>query len=213
MAGADPLQEAARDFGRRVANLLNRTVASGVVLGALIDTRNGACRVGKGLSKNNFHIQPIELLPGPDGAQVHLIVSHVLRWDDAGKYLASVGSAFRLYTDAEMTSPLVRYEYERENQHHPEAHIHMHSSWDAAVPLLGVRPPRKLHLPVGGRRFRPSLEDLIEFLVRENFSSPKKAWEVAIRDHREEWYRTQLSAAVRADPDIAITQLREDGRI
>jgi hypothetical protein len=196
-----------------MSNLLNRTAASGVLLTALIDHRNGICRVGKGLSRDNLNVEPVELLSGAKGASVFLFASHRLVWDQEQQYLASYDSAFRLYADADFLEPLLRYEYVRDNSPHPEAHIHVHAEWTCTAPMLGTSPPRKLHLPVGGRRFRPSLEDLIEFLINEGFTAGKPAWQQAIADHREEWMALQLKAAVRRSPGIALEVLREMGEI
>lgn len=195
-----------------MSNLLNRTVCTGIVLGAVIDTRNGSCRVGNGLTRANpVTITPIPLLQGDKGAEVFLYASHRLVWDDEGRYLTSVASAFRVSADPSGDPALLRYEYVRGNAPHPEAHIHVHGEW--GQPLLGVSPPRKLHLPVGGRRFRPTLEDLIEFLVNEGFCSGRAGWQQAVKDHRDDWMELQLKAAVRRSPEAAKSILREMGEI
>jgi hypothetical protein len=64
------------------------------------------------------------------------------------------------------------------------------------------------HFPVGGRRFRPTLEDIIEFLVLERLVEAHHGWEDAAGEHRSEWDRRQLRAAVRRDPETAMEQLR-----
>lgn len=196
-----------------MANLLNRTVASGVHINALIHAQAGVCRVGQGLSKHNLDVTPIPLTIGAKGASVYLIASHRLMWDPEKQFLAADASAFRIYADASALDPLLRFEYVRDNAPHPEAHVHVHAEWTSKVPLYGVRPPRKLHLPVGGRRFRPSLEDVIEFLIDEGFAEGKIGWQTAVADHREEWMEIQLKAAVRRNPEIALAQLRAMGEI
>lgn len=213
MPGPDPLDEAARDFGRKMANLLNRTVAGAVSIAALIDHRNGSCRVGQGLSTNSLAVTPIPLTTGAKPPMVWLIAQHRLTWDAEDLYLAAVASAYRVYADADCFEPLLRFEYVRDNEHHTEAHIHVHADWISDAPLPGTSPPRKLHLPVGGRRFRPSLEDVIEFLVREGFADGKPGWEQAVQDHRDDWFAIQLKAAVRRHPGRAVEQLREMGAI
>jgi hypothetical protein len=55
----------------------------------------------------------------------------------------------------------------------------------------------QLHLPVGGRRFRPTLEDIVEFLVLEGICDERPGWENAVQEHRMRWRENQLKAAVR----------------
>jgi hypothetical protein len=62
---------------------------------------------------------------------------------------------------------------------------------------------RARHLPVGGRRYRPTLEDMVEFLITERLARPKRGWKRAIADGREEFRKKQLRAAIRRDPDTA----------
>jgi hypothetical protein len=56
---------------------------------------------------------------------------------------------------------------------------------------------------VGGRRYRPTLEDVIEFLVIENLADARDGWADVLACHRKAWERLQLSAAIRADPGTA----------
>jgi hypothetical protein len=69
-----------------------------------------------------------------------------------------------------------------------------------------------LHLPVGGVRFRPSLEDVLEFAIRELGVEALSGWEDAIAEGQQRWRWVQLQAAVRdairADPG-AVGQLHE----
>jgi hypothetical protein len=70
------------------------------------------------------------------------------------------------------------------------------------------RPLEKFHVPVGGRRFRPSLEDFIEFLHAEKLlPTLHHGWREVLAETRGDWLRRQLQAAVRNDPDIAAEQL------
>ena len=74
------------------------------------------------------------------------------------------------------TAPGVRFEYERENRTAPTAHIHHSGVAGLLSPALmknfsGVKNPRKkgriedIHFPIGGRRFRVSLEDYFSFFL------------------------------------------------
>lgn len=68
-----------------------------------------------------------------------------------------------------------------------------------------------LHLPVGGDRFRPCLEDVIEFLVVECRFATKEGWRAAVEAGREQWRRTQIRTAVRDAPSEAASALRALG--
>jgi hypothetical protein len=56
----------------------------------------------------------------------------------------------------------------------------------------------RLHLPAGGRRYRTSVEDVIEFVANERLATPKDGWEVALEDSRAELC-VRATAALGAD--------------
>lgn len=68
-----------------------------------------------------------------------------------------------------------------------------------------------LHFPLGGARFRPCLEDLLEFVIREFGIDTVPGWEDVISVGRISWRHIQLVAAVRDDPDTARIALSELG--
>jgi hypothetical protein len=68
-----------------------------------------------------------------------------------------------------------------------------------------------LHFPVGGVRFRPCLEDVLAFLVREFGIDHQPQWETAIRDGREKWRRMQFGATIRDLQDEAADVLIKHG--
>jgi hypothetical protein len=111
---------------------------------------------------------------------------------------------------------LLHSDYERnKGDGYPEAHLQVLASsnaWDSVARLDGEHPSlHQLHLPVGGRRFRPILEDLIDFLVYERLVHTHPQCESTIVARRNEFYDKQLRAAVRRDPGPAVEQLREQG--
>jgi len=59
----------------------------------------------------------------------------------------------------------------------------------SAVQLLNERLEmsrslEKLHFPVGGRRYRPALEDIVEFLIAEGYVQHREGWREVIGFHR-----------------------------
>src|SRR5262249_25318028 len=147
------------------------------------------CYVGYRLSKQDFvPYEAIPLLPGQFG-KVFLHVYHVLRWDAEGMFLANQRAAFGLYTGREMRNDqmLFRYDYDLEIRNNgdgfafPVAHVHVGGA-HAGLESLGRSPDdlRKLHMPVGGKRFRPCLEDVIEFAIVEGLAAPRDHWQAAL---------------------------------
>ena len=68
-----------------------------------------------------------------------------------------------------------------------------------------------LHLPVGGRRLRPTLEDLIEFVITERLVKGKDGWQEALRPSREAFSVIQMRALIRHYPTEARAAVRELG--
>jgi hypothetical protein len=212
------LADQARAFAGDIGDLLNGTVAHGVRLGAVIAHRRATTvHVGRGLTKRNLLPQTIPLTLGQKPPIAHLYVAYILELDPEGRHLAVSKSQYGIYLDDEQRDVLVHWDYERDPVNpYPQAHIQVNGEsplFDALIKRAGAiaRPLRDFHFPVGGRRFRPSLEDVIEFLVLEGLVEKRETWREVVDEHRDRWERRQLQAAVRRDPDSAITQLREDG--
>ena len=75
----------------------------------------------------------------------------------------------------------------------------------------GLAPPRlsEFHFPVGGRRFRPTVEDLLLFLDRERlYTEWKSGWQAVVNRTLGDWEHKQASATVRDHTDVAVEQLR-----
>jgi hypothetical protein len=136
-------------------------------------------------------------------------------WDSTGHYLAIEDSRI-LIGLADINEPLLRVEYERRV---PSAHMHVHAESGPVAHLLTKLDPEatlprlaSLHLPVGGVRFRPCLEDVLEFAIQELGVESLAGWETAIADGQQRWRWVQLQAAVRdairADAGT-VTQLHE----
>jgi hypothetical protein len=69
-----------------------------------------------------------------------------------------------------------------------------------------------LHFPVGGPRFRPALEDILEMLIEEFGVKPVQsvaAARKALADSREDWRRKQVATVVRDAPSHAAQALRD----
>jgi hypothetical protein len=205
--------EQVRRFAAEQADLLNRTITDGVRLAPILQEDDRVGFVGYRISRDNLTGEAIPVSVTRARAKCYLRVLHTFRIDDEGVWLMNVRSTFGLYADPDAESVVCHYDYDREPEHpYPAAHVQVTGESEALASLcrelgrdlqLG-----RLHLPVGGRRFRPSLEDLIEFLVSEGLATARSGWEAAIAEHRAWYHRKQLGAAVRRAPDIAAEELR-----
>lgn len=119
---------------------------------------------------------------------------------------------------------LFRYDYVRDpSSDIPSAHLHVMAHRDQFTHLLGFpgrgsqrakrrahREIKKIptvdqyHFPLGGPRFRPCLEDILESL-REEFGLEVdlNEWKPHLKTARDDWRRIQLTAAIRDNPRAA----------
>lgn len=177
-------------------------------------------------SSHRFIVQPVNreripLLVGGDHL-ADLYLRFFLDLDRAGAYLKVVRSDFEVDSKLEK-KPLIRFDYRSDMNSDPIAHWQMHAERGAFSHLLAranvYRPDRvskphdlsSLHIPVGGERFRPCLEDILQFLVLDCGVDHEPEWEQGIRSGREAWRRRQLRAAVRDLPAEASTVLEDLG--
>jgi hypothetical protein len=143
-------------------------------------------------------------------------LSVACQMDSAGQYLAVEESSFNLLSVLDRT-PVFRVHYRREAASRPTAHVHFHGHRGALSHLLsqaGHEFPHdisSLHVPVGGSRYRPCLEDFIEFLICECKFDSQDGWRAHVQAGRERWRRRQAAAAVRDVPEEAARVLRELG--
>ena len=145
-------------------------------------------------------------------------------------YLAVAKSEFGVYVGAKAAGePLYRYEYDRGiTGGLPAAHLQVHAHRDGLTYVMaragnqtkrgraraaGNEVPRmsELHFPLGGHRFRPALEDVLEMLVTELGVDHEEGRQRSLREGRRTWRLTQTQAVVRDSPRTAAASLRELG--
>lgn len=152
--------------------------------------------------------------------------------DSASAYLAVDDASIRVVMPRERGEPLFRYEYLREQEAGlPSAHLHVHAFREELTHLLlltGEGSPRgrrrrdaahrgetprmhELHFPLGGHRFRPCLEDVLQMIVEEFGVDTAPGADEALREGRETWRRGQTGASVRDAPEEAARVLRSLG--
>lgn len=145
-----------------------------------------------------------------------LRLDFLCRLDTTQEFLAIDKSKIWIVADVDST-PIFRFEFLYDAEWVPHSHIQVHGERGALAHLLsqtGHKRPHNmaaLHLPTGGARFRPNLEDVIQFLVVDCRFDPVDSWEVAVARERAKWRRVQTRSACRALPEEAAAQLSSMG--
>jgi hypothetical protein len=158
---------------------------------------------------------------GLDEHRVELRAWYRCGLDPEGEHLMVESSTFGLWVrPSGKWRPVVRVEYERtpRTKDHPTAHVHLHAESAELAWLYGssnLELPRlhQIHFPAGGRRFRPTLEQFLQFLSREQLFTEwaAKDWRKTLDDHQAAWEERQARATVRRYPDAAAEELRGAG--
>lgn len=205
------LERDSRALAHEFTGLLNATVCDGIRLSCVISPGRDRSRavIGYEIAKDQLDLQrciPVSLGSEP---KIWLGFSMRLEQDYEDKYLMVRQSVMLLSASADPTETLLHYDYERDKpDDYPDAHLQICATSDVWK-AVGVRTDgserllERMHLPVGGRRFRPTLEDIIEFLIAEKLAHTKAGWQQALADGRETFRKKQLRAAIRRDPETA----------
>jgi hypothetical protein len=208
VAAAD-LNGLAREFGGTVQRILNTTVCRDVRISAVVSEPDMVL-VGFGLGRSSLRTRRFPVM----SQRCWLDVGYRLRLDDERRYLAVAASFTSIFAADDDKSCLCRFDYERGKRDYPETHLQVYGESRALASWTGAPKTRqldRLHFPVGGRRYRPTLEDVIEFLVTEGLADPRERWEDVLRIERDAFQRIQLRAAVRRDPETARAVLIDHG--
>ncbi len=177
---------------------------------------SGRAVIGYRLNKRNLYGEAIGLALARSPARLRLLLHHTLELDESNQHLTTDKSTYTLVT-ADTNSAVLTYDYVREPPNrYPEAHLHVDGEAEGLQHMLNSNGrsknrPADLHLPVGGRRFRPSLEDLIEFCILEELVTPRSNWQRALDTSRDRFHAQQLRAAVRRNPSEAASVLSDIG--
>ncbi|WP_261995841.1 hypothetical protein [Streptomyces plumbidurans] len=194
-------------FGKEIQSLLNSTIASHVQIKAVALSKGDdrLFTLGHLVSKHTMTAQRFPLKPKREKTGLWMDVSFQLRLDAEREHLMVHKSFFGVFGSQDAKHGLCHYDYERDKPDgYPDAHLQI----DARSDLFdAVNDPRcdpgrslaQLHFPVGGKRFRPCLEDVIEFLVVERLVQARDGYEKVLEAGRERFRKNQLMAAMRRD--------------
>lgn len=170
-------------------------------------------------------VKSAEEIPSDSISIYGLAVRYSVGADRKKQFLKVLSSKFELRVH---TAPGIRFEFESTYNRKPAAHVHFSGIGGLLSPALmrnyasqtGRKKKEfrhgeisKLHFPVGGHRFRPSLEDFLYFVIEECGFLALEGWETRLRKTREVWLDTQLRAAVRDHPEVAAESLTAMGYV
>lgn len=159
-------------------------------------------------------------LRGPlDGSRdgiAELSANYKLCVDSYGTHIAVEHSSFVLKAKLDR-APIIRWDYDRDARSKPRSHVQVTARRGALSHILSrldhetPHSIESLHVPMGGERFRPCLEDIIEFLIRDCGFQGATGWENVIQNGRARWRRIQTRAVVRDSPAEAVAELESLG--
>ena len=159
----------------------------------------------------------------PEHPSLLLRARYIVEMDPTDGHLRVASSMVGLWADVtggrKRPRPIVRVEYDRRQLRRGRAagHVHLHANSPELAWLYGssARPApdlHALHFPVGGRRFRPTLEEFLLFLDREHlFDNWKDGWKPRLIRSLEAWERRQARATARQFPGEAVGALETLG--
>lgn len=212
------LESQARDFAKGLSRLLNRTVCRGIHLNGVTITEKRVALVGRSISAQEPLGQPIPLTRSKAPAHVFLDLRYMLRLDHEDR-LNTVESQIQLQVSGKgnrqrKVRGVLAFDYTQQPENaYPPAHLHFDGQSSMLEDLLegvGVtdKKPSDLHIPVGSPRFRPCLEDVIEFCIIEGLANPADDWETVLKQSRDAYYEKQLRSAILDRPEVAAEVLR-----
>lgn len=213
------LEDQAESFAARLTDLVNSTITTGCVFHVtLVDGLAIVRPPGRVLKTHP--LLPLSIAEDPEErirAPLWLRVRFSTTMDPEGEHLAVHSSVLGLCIDPRTNNCPLRIEYDRDQPGKQAAHLHIDGDsaglgFAYAATTGRLRPLHKLHFPLGDRRFRPSLEDFIEFLHQEQLlTETHEGWREALNDSRGDWLHRQTRAVVRRHAGAAVEQLAAMG--
>lgn len=236
MTASLPPHKQAKYFAKELTDLLNATVAKGVRIESWPEVPNNfwITVAGDPHRPTTSHLIALSTSPHIDNKPAFgLKIRYLVTCEGANQRLVVTKSWVALFAIHDKPKPIIRWEYVRNGgiepgvqptrkQRRQAAHVHVHG-WSAELEEISnsTKTPAKsqisgnlerLHFPVGGRRFRPSIEDVLEFLSNHNFIERLHDGGARILEaSRDKWLSIQLKAAINDDVETALEAMRELG--
>jgi hypothetical protein len=157
--------------------------------------------------------QSISLLS--QGVKVaELFITMRLVADSVDRHPAVLRSTFVVRVDRR--NPLLRLDFHKDMHTVPGCHWNVHAERSALTRVLARSNPShngelsKVHLPVGGFRMRPSVEDILQLLITDFRVDALPGAQPAIDAGRVLWRKRQLAAMIRDDPPEVVRVLEQE---
>lgn len=164
----------AADFADRLMKLLNGTVATNAVLQVtrFEDDDVAFITTPKGIKGSVIPLSLSKDVAERSRAGLWLRIEFRVAPDSEGEHLRVNRSLVGLCVNPKTGQCAMRVEYDRDYDTAPAAHLNVageSTMLGYAFATAGSKPKplEKVHFPNGGKRFRPSVEDFIEFLAQE----------------------------------------------
>ncbi len=210
-----PLADQAEVFAGEMTRLLAATISDNVEMQVVaVESSDEPTRyvIGNRIGGEAQH--PVEQMRGEhipieNCPNLALRTSWVFVPSTSGEWIKVQWSQFGLFVKHKSDwVPFVRLEVDPTKDEWASAHYNI----TAESSLLGYiwgrtdNPNRRLqslHFPVGGFRFRPCLEDFLEFLIDERLIPAREGWKEALQPTRDSYRKKQLEAMIAKHPDVA----------
>lgn len=227
----DEVEARARLFGEQLREMLIRTVKSNAEAFDYTVTEVNDLAVCTLRSTPQPRVQLYSLVEGEEVPTFGLELEYrVFLGDFLTVQQSSMGVAL-----GESNEPIFRYEYVRApDSGISTAHLHVHGHRDEFIHGMllgsGKRSDRRLkriqkrglraqfptmsqiHFPLGGRRLRPGLEDVLELLISEFSVAPADGeWKAYLEGQRRKWRRLQLDTLVSRNLNQVVAKLDQLG--
>lgn len=161
---------------------------------------------------------------------MRLEIDYKLSGDRTGQWLKVITSTIAVVPENKGV-PFFRYDFIDDARNIPVAHFNVHAERDDFIQALVSKGksaaaknrrreflnqgkiPRlaNFHFPVGGRRFRPSLEEILRVIIEEFGIDRRPTWNEVLDAGHARHLAVQLKAAVRDNPEVAIKALENLG--
>ncbi len=220
---SDDLRAKSDRFALRLTSLFQGCLADPPEFGVIEASKARELRIGPlpfRSKVSGFSYIPLRRSCDSDQRPLMLKIEFRVSLDDAKEFLAVQHSTFGLWVrpvPSRKGRPVFRVEYDRDAYNKPPSHVHLHAEsleFGWIYGTAGLAPPRlsEVHFPVGGRRFRPTVEEFLTFLNREKiYVDWRSGWRAVVDSSFAEWEWNQARATVREHTDAAIEQLRSMG--
>jgi hypothetical protein len=227
----DPnLQAQAEDFASDLNNLIKKTFkGKQPQFRAITDSNSGRVSINTHIDidgKQNVGPISVSLIGRRRIPKVLFDIEFECQWSSEFNFLAVQESSIELRLDG-TRNPLFRYDFDKHKSgENPSAYLHVHAHRDEIAWLMiqgnGAKPRERkrkgtmpvlssIHFPLGGERFRPCVEDILQFCIYEFGLEVKTTSRNALETGRVQWRNKQLKAAISDSPLIAVAALREYG--